>query len=135
MKRIILATLFAASLLAPAASRAEHTSRLVDHAQLSFAVPADSARVHDAIIEVGKRHGWTVSSDEAGKLRLGNTIRGTFKVVVDVAYTGSGMQVDYVSSENLYYQTKHGVPYIHPKYNKWVDLLMQETKARLAGGA
>ena len=130
MKRMILVTLLSAALLAPLAQA--RTTRMVEHAQVSFVAPADAAKVHDAIVEVGKTHGWVASDEAPGKLTLSNTIRGTFKVVVNVSYTSTGMQVDYVSSENLEYVVKHGGPYIHPKYNKWVDLLMQETKTKLA---
>lgn len=134
MKRMLLAAFFATAMLVPLAGQAEHTSRLVDHAQVSFAPSQGTtpAKVRDAIVEVGKAHGWSVASEAPGKVRLSNTIRGTFKVVVDVTYSASGMQVDYVSSENLYYQVKHDVAYIHPKYNKWVNLLLQETQARLS---
>ena len=130
MKRMILAAFLATALLAPVA-QAEHVTRLVDHAQASFVGEPDPTRVHDAIVEVGQAHGWLASNEEPGKLTLSNTIRGTFKVVVNVSYTSTGMQVDYVSSENLYYRANGDVAYIHPKYNKWVNLLLTETKTKL----
>jgi hypothetical protein len=131
MKRSILSAFLAVALLAPVASQADHTTKLINHAQVSFSAP-DADKVHDAIVSVGKSHGWVASNEQPGRMTLSNTIRGTFIVVLDVTYSPSGMQVDYVSSENLNYKLKNDVPYIHPKYNKWVDLLMTETKQRLS---
>lgn len=136
MKRMLLAILFAATLLVPMTSQAEHVTRLIDHSQVSFSASPDRtldpAKVREAIVDVAKTHGWVASAEGPGKLTLSNTIRGTFKVVVNVIYSASGMQVDYVSSENLHYRGNSDVAYIHPKYNKWVNLLLLETKARLS---
>ena len=135
MNRTMVASLLALTLAASTA-QAGGATPLVDHAHLSFAVLPDRAltpaKVREGIAAVGLRHGWAVVAEEPGKLTLANTIRETFKVVINVSYDASGMQVDYVSSENLNYQTRHGVAFIHPKYNKWVNLLMREVNTGLS---
>ena len=90
------------------------------------------AKVREAIAASGLKHGWAVVAETPGHLTLSNTIRDTFKVVINVTYDESGMQVDYVSSENLNYKMYKGERYIHPKYNKWVNMLMQGVTTRLS---
>ena len=135
MKKLIIASALAVILVAPVSSQAG-SSRLIDHQHASFTAPAGReitpTKVRDAIAAAGQTHGWVVTAEEPGKMTLSNTIRNTFKLVINVSYDVSGMTVDYVSSENLHYRTYHGVPYIHSKYNKWVGLLTQGVQARLS---
>jgi hypothetical protein len=132
MKQLILAMFFVAALGAPVASQAHNLDRLQDHVQVSFTGSPSQDIVREAILTVGKSHGWSAAQQSPGKMRMTNVIRGTFTVVVDVTYSSTGMQVDYVSSENLNYKLKNNVPWIHPKYNKWVQTLMQETATNVS---
>ncbi|MFA6985637.1 MAG: hypothetical protein WC213_05485 [Arenimonas sp.] len=136
MKQVIRASLLSLFLVASVSTHAGGTAPLIDHAKVSFSVLPDRAltpaKVREAIAASGLKHGWAVVAETPGHLTLSNTIRDTFKVVIDVTYDESGMQVDYVSSENLNFKTYKGVRYIHPKYNKWVNMLMQGVTTRLS---
>jgi len=137
MKNLIRASLVAVMLAAPVASQAG-TTLLLDHVRMSFVARPDGAltpaKVHDAIVATGLRHGWTITSEQPGQLTMSNVVRDAFKVVIRLNYDASGMTADYVSSENLGYRTYSGsnAPYIHPKYNKWVHRLMKDVRVSLA---
>jgi len=136
MKPLIRASLLSVLLVVSISAQAGGTTPLVDHAKVSFNVLPDRdltpAKVREAIAASGLAHGWAVVAEKPGHLTLSNTIRETFKVVINVTYDASGMQVDYVSSENINYRMYKGVAHIHPKYNKWVNTLMQGVATRLS---
>jgi hypothetical protein len=76
--------------------------------------------VKQAIARGGQKHGWTVSDEQPGRLRLKYIKQGKHEVVVDVTYDTTGFLVRYVDSTNMKYGSKDGVPVIHPFYNQWV---------------
>jgi hypothetical protein len=136
MKQVIFALLIAVTLMVSVSSQARGTAKLDDHRRVSFTVVPDRAltpgQVRDSIVAVARSRDWVLTAEQPGQLTLRNDIRGQFQVVINVSYDVTGMQVDYVSSENLDYKTYHGVPYIHPKYNKWVNLLIKGVNSRLS---
>ena len=90
-------------------------------------------KVRESIVVAASARGWQVISEQAGQqLQLRNVIRGKHTVVVDVFYDTKGVRIDYVSSENLKYTMRDGAASIHPKYNEWVKLLLQDIVARVS---
>lgn len=89
-------------------------------------------KVRESIGVAASARGWQVISEQPGQLQLRNVIRGKHTVVVDVFYDTKGVRIDYVSSENLKYAMRDGAAYIHPKYNEWVKLLLQDIVARVS---
>jgi hypothetical protein len=83
----------------------------------------DAARA--MIVAAGQRHGWAVAKDAPGLLTLRLVVRGKHVVVVDVAYDTTTSRITYVSSENMDYEVRHGVPTLHSSYTRWVTLLAQ----------
>jgi len=73
-----------------------------------------------------------VTSEKPGELQLRNVIRNKHVVVINVFYDIKGVRAEYVSSENLKYEMREGVPYIHPKYNEWVSLLLHDIVAKVS---
>ena len=135
MKHFIIVFLSALLLIAPMSSQAK-TVPLNDHIKATFVVAPGKARtmdtIREAIAAAGISHGWVAVSEQPGEMTLRNDVRGLHTVVVKVSYDTAGMQVDYVTSENLNYNLRSGVAYIHPKYNMWVDLLIQGVTSRLS---
>lgn len=135
MKNVLRAIVFSLVFAASLSSQAKGMP-LIDHAHAAFAVLPGKAltsdKVREAIAASGVSHGWGVVAEDPGRLTLRNVIRGKYIVVVNVSYDVSGMQVDYVSSENLNYKMRGGIAYIHPKYNEWVNLLLQGVTTRLS---
>ncbi|POZ60765.1 hypothetical protein [Chromobacterium alticapitis] len=72
-----------------------------------------------AIVNAGASLGWTVDSDQPGKVALKH-VKGDHVLVLNIAYDATGYQLSYGSSENLNYrQTEFGAQ-IHPLVNHWI---------------
>ncbi len=135
MCRVLLAVLFAISLVAPMPADAK--SRPLQPAERVTLVVASGkslspAFVRDSIVVVAANRGWMLQAEQPGRITLRNVIRGKHTVVVAVDYDSAGFKVDYVSSENLNYKLRNGKAYIHPKYQQWVNTLIQDVLAKVA---
>jgi hypothetical protein len=101
-------------------------------------VPADGAMdstdaVRALIVDTAKAKGWRVFSDTPGVLRLELTVRGKHHVVADVAYDDKRATITYVTSQNMDFKVKHGEPWIHSSYVRWVRLLADAIERRSRG--
>ena len=90
-------------------------------------------QVKQAIVRGSAKLGWTVASDEPGKLRLKYNKQNKHEVVVDVSYDNAGFQVRYVNSINMKYEQVNGVAHIHPFYNTWVSNLSRAVSSEVSG--
>ena len=90
-------------------------------------------QVKQAIVRGSAKLGWTVASDEPGKLRLKYNKQNKHEVVVDVSYDNAGFQVRYVNSVNMKYEQVNGVAHIHPFYNTWVSNLSRAISSEVSG--
>lgn len=102
--------------------------------------------VRAAIVAGSESLGWTVVSDEPGKLRLKYNKQGKHEAVIDAVYDADGYQLRYVDSVNLNYRPtgeapRFGAargyadpapaspaetgPQIHPNYNRWIANLIK----------
>ena len=137
MKYLLLAIVFIASILIPIDGRAARPAQPMQSPQSAdFTLPGNrvptAEMVRASIILAGSARGWQVASEQAGELTLRNNIRNKHVVVVNVHYDSKGVRVEYVSSENLEYEMRNGVAYIHPKYNEWVKLLLNDIVAKVS---
>lgn len=89
-------------------------------------------QIRDSIATAGGARGWRRVSDDPGNMTLYINVRGKHEVTVRVAYDQKGFQVFYVSSVNMDHRLRSGVDYIHPKYNMWVESLVQDILAKVA---
>jgi hypothetical protein len=90
------------------------------------------AKVRESIGLAASSRGWVVTSEQPGQLQLRNVIRNKHVVVINVFYDTTSVRAEYVSSENLKYEMRGEVPYIHPKYNEWVNLLLHDIVAKVS---
>ena len=97
---------------------------------IAGAAPLTTEKVRDAVATAGSARGWQVVDEQPGVITLHNLVRGRHDVTVKVFYDTVGFHVDYVDTKNLNYAMRHGVPYIHPKYNIWVQTLIQDILAK-----
>jgi len=134
LKTLLLVLLLAVSILVPFAAHARASEPVQSPQQASFVVSKNGApdvdKVRASIGAAASAHGWQVTSEQPGQLTLHNLIRNKFVVVINVFYDSKNVRVEYVSSENLNYELRGGVGYIHPKYNEWVKLLLKDIVAR-----
>ena len=136
MKILFSLALFLALILISPVSHARFAEPMQSPQQTSFVVAGNTtpslAKVRDSIGFVASSRGWQVTSEQPGQLQLRNVIRNKHVVVINVFYDTKSLRAEYVSSENLKYEMRNGVPYIHPKYNEWVNLLLHDIVTKVS---
>ena len=95
-------------------------------------VPAGIAAADVAkAIKVGiVRRGWSVTKDEKGEIEAVLNVR-THMAKVSIPYNTKEVAIHYVASDNLEYQEKGGVKYIHGNYLKWVRNMQSDIQREL----
>ena len=134
MKNLCTAFFLVAAMLFSANASARMSQPLQSPQHASFAASGDRLpsldKVRESIVQAGAARGWRVTAEQPGRLTLHNVIRGKHVVEVNVSYDRHGVDVSYVSSDNLDYEMRGDVAYIHPKYNEWIQKLLQGIVAK-----
>jgi hypothetical protein len=134
--KILLPLLLWLSLLVPSEGLARATVPMQSPQHANFVVAANAApdleKVREAVGFAAKLRGWQVTAEQPGQATLHTLIRNKHDIVVNVRYDASGVSIEYVSSANLKYEMENGVAYIHPNYNRWVNILLQDIVARVS---
>jgi hypothetical protein len=82
-------------------------------------------------IKVGiVRRGWVVTKDENSQIEAVLNIR-THMAKVNIPYSTKEVAIKYVASDNLDYEEKKGVKYIHGNYIKWVRNMESDIQREL----
>jgi hypothetical protein len=93
----------------------------------------DPAVVEAAILKALANRGWIAQRERPGSLLATLDLR-THQVVTRITYSGSGFEVDYVSSKDMgYTKDASGQERIHRNYNGWVANVVRDTEAYLEG--
>ncbi|MEO7478329.1 MAG: hypothetical protein ABIT64_03745 [Lysobacteraceae bacterium] len=136
MKKLLVMLLLVAAMLFSLDGLARTSIPLQSPQHADFTVSGNGLpsldKVRDAIVQAGASRGWMVTAEQPRQLTLRNVIRGKHTVVVNVSYNSRGVDVSYVSSDNLNYEMRGDVAYIHPKYNEWVEKLLVDIVAKVA---
>jgi len=136
MKFLPSLLLFLALILISPVGHARFAEPVRSPQQATFVVSGSAvpiiAKVRESIGFAASTRGWQVTSDQPGQMQLRNVIRNKHVVVINVFYDTKTVRAEYVSSENLKYEMRGGVPYIHPKYNEWVNLLLHDIVAKVS---
>ena len=136
MKRTaMLVVLFLACLASPLAL-AGRTGTMFEMAPISVAASAKTAltveQVRSAIAAGSAVNGWTVKSEEPGKIVL-VLDKGKYYVELNVPYSATEYKIEYVKSEGLKYSDKgDGVATINQGYFRWIGNLMHAINMVLA---
>jgi hypothetical protein len=134
--KILLPMLLALSLLIPLDCLARATVPLQSPQQATFVVSADKAptmdKVREAIGFAAQLRGWQVTAEQPGQATLHTLIRNKHDIVVNVIYDTRSVRIEYVSSVNMKYEMEGGAAYIHPNYNKWVNILLQDIVGKVS---
>ncbi|WP_417067207.1 hypothetical protein [Niveibacterium terrae] len=136
MKRTaMLVVLFLACVASPLALAAR-TGTMFEMAPVSVAASAKTPltveQVRSAIAAGSAVNGWTVKSEEPGKIVLALD-KGKYYVELNVPYSATEYKIEYVKSEGLKYSDKgDGVATIHQGYFRWIGNLMHAINAVLA---
>jgi hypothetical protein len=103
---------------------------LVDPEPVSVPTGIAAADVAKAIKVGIVRRGWVVTRDESGLIEATLNIR-THMAKVNIPYSTKEVAIHYVASDNLDYQEKNGVKYIHGNYIKWVRNIQSDIQREL----
>jgi hypothetical protein len=92
-------------------------------------VPLPAGISQDAVVHaIGQAlsvHGWRMVKSVPGEIDAVYDPR-EFSVTIAVHYDAREIQVNYVTSEKLLYKVKHGRPYIHASYARWIRNLITD---------
>ena len=121
-----LAALLLAGLLLASCGRNNPMENIVD-APTEAKAGTNLEAVTQVIEHAGADRGWKMTLQEPGLIR-GHLVTGggKHKVDVDIAYTQEAFSITYVDSVNMNYALRSDGPFIHPKYNRWVEILKQD---------
>ena len=131
--RIVALLFVSALLIASCASRNNPMVNVVD-APLEAPQSATMDMITNAILGSGVDRGWKTRVLQPGLIRGKIVVNNKHTVEVDITYDETDFSINHVSSINMNYNLRDGVPYIHPKYNRWVSILeddIQEQMQRL----
>lgn len=103
---------------------------LTDPPPISIPAGLSDAQVTHVIAEALMQRGWTIVKRLPGELDATYAPRD-FSVTIAVHYTPQQIQINYVDSNNLKYEVKNGVRYIHTNYANWIQNLVSDIKSRL----
>ncbi len=129
----ISCSLFVSALLIASCGRNNPMVNVVD-APLMAPQSATMDAITETVLGSGARRGWKMTMLEPGLIRGKIVVNNKHTVEVDITYDETDFSINHVSSINMNYNLRDGVPYIHPKYNRWVSILeddIQEQMQRL----
>jgi hypothetical protein len=91
--------------------------------------PATVQQIRTALQAAGTPRGWQITQSSQSQSLAVLNVRGKHSVSADITYTRGQYSIKYRDSSNMNYEPS-GL--IHPKYNMWVQTLMDETRIQLA---
>jgi hypothetical protein len=91
--------------------------------------PATPEQIRAALQAAGSPRGWEITPAGNGKALAVLNVRGKHSVSADISYTRGEYAIKYRESANMNYDAAANT--IHPKYNMWVDKLIEDTRAQL----
>jgi hypothetical protein len=133
MKKIVCALAIAAACLALDA-QARGSVPVIDHeavpALRASGEPASAAQIQAALQAAGSARGWQITPAGNGKAVALLSVRGKHSVTADITIDQGRYAIKYRESSNMNYEPATRA--IHPKYNMWVQALIDDTRVQLA---
>ncbi|MCC2675539.1 MAG: hypothetical protein K0R58_2486 [Ramlibacter sp.] len=91
--------------------------------------PASADQIRTALQAAGAPRGWQITPAGQGKALAVLNVRGKHSISADITYTRGTYSIKYRDSSNMNYEPS-GL--IHPKYNMWVQTLIDDTRIQLS---
>lgn len=98
---------------------------LVDPPPIAIPAGVGGAAVTHVIEQALTTRGWRLAKVSPGEIDAVYNPRD-FSVTIAVHYDTQKIQINYVTSENLRYEVKGGVRYIHTNYASWIKNLVTD---------
>ena len=103
---------------------------LVDPEPIAIPSGLSDAAVTKAIRLGVAQRGWVVTREEPGYMEATLHLR-THVATIGLNYDARQIKIHYVSSENLDYEKKNDVSYIHGNYLRWVNNVVHDINVQL----
>lgn len=94
--------------------------------------PASADQIRAAMQAAGAARGWQVTPAGNGRALAVLNVRGKHSISADISYASGRYSIKYRDSSNMNYEPGEGSGKIHPKYNMWVQTLIDDTRMQLA---
>lgn len=130
MKTLLSCLLLACLLGSPAAFAARAARELVDPPPIPVSMEISQDQARRAIHLAAEKHGWVIEQESPGHSEA-TVVSGSHVVRVDIAYETRLITINYVDSEEMSFERRHNVRYIHPKYIKWTRTLAEDISEQL----
>ena len=127
----LVGALFITALLLASCGRNNPMVNIVD-APTDARQSANLEMITEAITRAGGNRGWTMKVLRPGLIRGDLDVHGKHQVQVDIIYNHDDFSITYVHSTNMNYNVRDGVPYIHPKFNRWIRILKEDIQDQIA---
>jgi hypothetical protein len=92
--------------------------------------PASAEQIRAAMQAAGAARGWQITPAGNGKALAVLNVRGKHSISADISYAAGQYSIKYRDSTNMNYEA--GTNLIHPKYNMWVQTLIDDTRIQLS---
>ena len=92
--------------------------------------PASAAQIKAGIMAAGPHHGWIITAPAADRMEASLNVRGKHTVVTEIFYKAGQYSVKYKDSSNMNFDPSSRS--IHPKYNQWVQGLVEDIRTEVA---
>lgn len=92
--------------------------------------PASAEQIRAAMQAAGAPRGWQITPAGNGKALAVLNVRGKHSISADISYAAGQYSIKYRDSTNMNYEA--GTNLIHPKYNMWVQTLINDTRIQLS---
>ena len=93
--------------------------------------PASAEQIRAAMQAAGAQRGWHITPAGNGKALAALNVRGKHTISADIGFAHGKYSVTYRDSSNMNYAPGEGRGSIHPKYNAWVQTLIDDTRIQL----
>jgi hypothetical protein len=103
---------------------------LVDPGPIAVPPGLSEAAVAKAIRLGVAQRGWVVTRSDPGYMEATLHLR-THVATIGLKFDTKQIGIHYVSSDNLDYEVKKGVPHIHGNYLKWVNNVVHDISIQL----
>jgi hypothetical protein len=92
--------------------------------------PASAEQIRAAMQAAGAQRGWQITPAGNGKALAFLNVRNQHSISADITYASGQYSIKYRDSTNMNYEA--GTNVIHPKYNMWVQTLINDTRIQLS---
>ena len=98
---------------------------LTDPAPIAVPANVSTAKVEQLIGSALTARNWRIVKQVPGEIDAVYDPR-EFSVTIAVHYNAQQVQINYVTSNNLKYEVRNGVRYIHTNYESWIKNLVTD---------